>query len=223
MHSATRRGAAVCVLTVLAGDPGSSAPADDSNRRAGFGTVGAAARARRAEDAQACRRLGVTPVWLPYGDDESVEMPAEHLLWESICPHVQDADLVLLPGTPLRHVDHRWVHDSLADRLAAAGLVTGLYQEQPYATWDWSSTTARPGRRDGTVLPRPLGERVGGTVLRFAARPDAYAAKYRACTAYRSQLRVLRRAPLARIAAFEVLAGGEWLALPAAAAARWSS
>src|SRR3712207_8859213 len=64
MHAAARRGARVEAVTVLAGDPASTTPADDSNRRAGFATAGEAARLRREEDRRACTAVRATPTWL---------------------------------------------------------------------------------------------------------------------------------------------------------------
>src|SRR5213080_853986 len=67
---AARRGGAVTVLTVLAGDPASETPAGEWDSQAGFATAGEAARARREEDRRACALLGVEPVWLPFSDHQ---------------------------------------------------------------------------------------------------------------------------------------------------------
>ena len=56
-----RGGAQVELLTVLALDPGSTAPTGGWDRRAGFRTEGEAAQARRGEDAAACAVLGAHP------------------------------------------------------------------------------------------------------------------------------------------------------------------
>ena len=63
----SRAGARVELLTVLGCDPASEAPAGGWDRRGGFATEGASARARREEDRRACAILGATPVWLPFG------------------------------------------------------------------------------------------------------------------------------------------------------------
>lgn len=213
LHAAAQAGRPVDVLTVLAGDPESVAPADDSNRRAGFATAGEAAWARREEDARACAVLGARPVWLALSDDR--HQP------------VQDADgsarlgealkgyaTVLIPGYPLRHPDHlrvaRWAH---AVRPEDARI--GLYVEQPYASWRALSRAGlrdlaseeNPRVPDGDLEPAPPWSRT-------ALHAGHWAAKLRAMRSYRSQLAVLRRAPRARIVLHEALHGGErfaWL------------
>ena len=60
----------VRVVTVFAGDPDSTLAAGEWDSRAGFRTVGEAARARREEDALACADVGARPVWLPFVDDQ---------------------------------------------------------------------------------------------------------------------------------------------------------
>lgn len=129
---AARAGARVTVLTVLAGDPGSNEPAGDWDRSSGFATAGEAARTRREEDALACERLGARPVWLPYRDDQYERGGTD----DEIRARVREAavtGLVLLPGFPLEHPDHRWLHDLLANAFPGR---TGFYAEQPYAAFD---------------------------------------------------------------------------------------
>ena len=58
MASWARHGAAVELLTVLACDPASKAPAGGWDSRGGFATEGESALARREEDRQACAVLG---------------------------------------------------------------------------------------------------------------------------------------------------------------------
>ena len=67
---ATSAGNVVRVLTVLAGDPESTTPAIDWDRRCGFATEGESVRARRLEDQAACAIIGAEVDWLPYGYDK---------------------------------------------------------------------------------------------------------------------------------------------------------
>jgi len=209
----TGRGVHVTALTLFAGDPGCSRPAGSSNRRAGFATVGEAARRRRLEDNRACVLLGVTPLWLPYNDDESFARDAGALTAD-LAAALAEADVVLVPGHPLRHPDHRLTTD-LVLRLPGIRDRLGFYIEQPYAAWEtlrpttwwripWSSSFSLDGVPEGM-------ER------RWATSPASwrcYLRKMQALHAYRSQLAVLRRLPRVRVALSELLSGGERVAWP---------
>ena len=187
-----RAGAQVELLTVLALDTQSSAETGGWDRRGGFSTEGETARARRAEDASACAVLGARPLWLPFGsldyerhgDEQEVSRAVGHL--------AGDAQLVLLPGSPLTHPDHAWLTALLSSRFEPARLA--YYAEQPY--------TKRAGR---AVFD----------VQRVTARDRV--AKWRAIRRYRSQLPLLglsgrlRAGPLALAFAEERLARGRAL------------
>jgi LmbE family N-acetylglucosaminyl deacetylase len=172
-----RAGARVELLTVLALDPESSAPAGGWDARAGFATEGAAALARRAEDAEACSFLGVAPRWLPFGSVDYERHGDDDAVWAAMQDSVSRAGVALVPGSPLTHPDHAWLHGLLRDRLPAS--VVGLYAEQPYAL------------REGGEPFAPAAVGVRDRV-----------AKWRALRAYRSQLPLLgmqaslRRGPL---------------------------
>lgn len=199
---ATRKGAHVTVLTVLAGDPDSSAPAGRWDARAGFSTAGDAARARRAEDERACRLIGARPVWLRYADGQYDRGGSDADIRAAVLDAVGDAQVVL-PGFPLLHEDHAWLRRILDDAFPAGQ--AALYTEQPYAA-EW---TERPGAdsagpRDG-VPPPAAWRRVG------AALPDQLR-KVKACHAYRSQLPLLGDAVVAAIMRYEIRVGGEAVA-----------
>jgi LmbE family N-acetylglucosaminyl deacetylase len=213
---AARSGARVRVLTVFGCDPDSSAPAAWWDASAGFPTEGAAAKARRAEDEQASRMLGVTPEWLSFSD-ASYERDQDYAaIREAVLAAAADSDVVLLPGFPLHHIDHiRLTQLLLADPLGSAR--TALYVEQPYAKWDGGR---RPWHRPS--LPRsiaPLVDRPVDWISLRASRRDRRA-KIRASLAYTSQLPLLagKKGPLParllprRIALYEALRGGEAIA-----------
>jgi len=202
LWSAARAGAAVSVVTVLAGDPASTLLAGRWDRRAGFATAGEAARVRRQEDARACRILGARPVWLPFADEQYERAPDEEI-WTELAPIVNRANVVLIPGFPLVHPDHAWLTALVCDRLPSASLA--LYVEQPYAMIVRRQLSAPPPGRAGT-----LGAEVEWEALRPGFR--AWLAKQRAARAYASQLvafaRPAQRVPL-WIARYEREAGGE--------------
>jgi LmbE family N-acetylglucosaminyl deacetylase len=87
-------------------------------------------------------------------------------VWKAIAGALEEADLVLVPGSPLTHPDHVWIHDLVAARLPADRI--GLYAEQPYTF------------RDGSAPYPPVS---------VGARDRL--AKWRALRAYRSQLPLL--------------------------------
>jgi LmbE family N-acetylglucosaminyl deacetylase len=171
-----RAGVRVELLTVLALDPESSAPTRGWDLRAGFETEGAAARARRAEDAAAAVLLGVSPRWLPFGSVDFERHGDEEAVWHAVSEGLAGADVVLLPGSPLTHPDHAWLCELLRARLPAS--TVALYAEQPY--------TLRQGGAPFVPAPVSFRDRL---------------AKWRAVRAYRSQLpllgmrRTLRRGP----------------------------
>jgi LmbE family N-acetylglucosaminyl deacetylase len=172
-----RAGARVELLTVLALDPGSPVPTTGWDRRAGFATEGAAARARREEDRRACALLGVTPVWLPFGSVDFDRHGDDEEIWDAVNGSVEKAGVVLVPGSPLTHPDHAWLSSLLTQRLPPERVA--LYAEQPY--------TARVGGAPFARAPASVRDRL---------------VKWRAIRAYGSQLPLLgmtgdvRRGPL---------------------------
>lgn len=203
---AARKGADVTVLTVLAGDPTSTAPAGPWDSRAGFRTAGEAARARREEDAHACKLVGARAVWLPYSDHQYARGGDEADVRAAVLDAVGDAD-VILPGFPLLHEDHRWLRDVLESVVPAERVA--VYTEQPYA----ASWTERPGLGPASDPGRYPQERAWQHLR--AGLPDQLR-KLRACLAYGSQLPLLGDGVLASILRYELRVGGETVARLAA-------
>lgn len=139
LASRHRSRARTTVLTVLAGDPASSARAGPWDARAGFTAAAEATHVRRAEDIRACRRVGAVPVHVDGTDEQYPDTLDDEELWDALSPHLGTADL-LLPGHPLQHPDHRRVTRLLLRRLPSDRPVR-LYLEEPYATWlRWSAS-----------------------------------------------------------------------------------
>ncbi|MBI4730269.1 MAG: PIG-L family deacetylase, partial [Acidobacteria bacterium] len=216
---ASRRGAEVWIVTVLAGDPGSRAPAGPWDAAAGFRTSGEAARARRKEDRRACAVIGATPVWLPFCDEQYPRGAGDEEVWRAIQAVARGADVVLVPGFPLAHPDHEWLARLVLGRAArdpepqdsaARGVPAGsriaLYVEQPYAA----------NRRREPRAPEPLAPVLGHGPTWEPAEAERRdrRAKARAFRTYRSQIPLLSRRPLLRwrLARHEAARGGETIA-----------
>jgi LmbE family N-acetylglucosaminyl deacetylase len=202
----------VRVVTVIAGDPASTHPADADNAAMGFTTVGEAARTRRAEDARACALLGAEPVWLPIID--STDSPRDpETIWPQLAAALVGAGAVLIPGHPRSHPDH-----DLVARMVLANAdhqrPLGVYVEQPYAAWQ----ALRPPRRAQAGAESGADENLGSSGSapaqewgRMQSCQTCSRRKLFALGAYQSQLAVLRRLPRVRIALYELLAGGEYV------------
>lgn len=187
-----RAGAEVELLTVMACDPGSAAPAGGWDRRGGFATEGDQALARRDEDRRACAVLGARPVWLPFGSVDYDRHGEPDDVRRAVAAAVEGASVLLLPGYPLSHPDHDWLARTLVLGLTSE-IRLALYAEQPY-TRRAGADPAVPGWVAG-ALGRWTFEPVRTT-------PRDRAMKWRAIRRYRSQLpllgmhRSLRRGPL---------------------------
>jgi LmbE family N-acetylglucosaminyl deacetylase len=201
LSRAARCGAQVTVLTVLAGDVNSPRPAGEWDRRAGFGTAGEAARARRAEDERACALIGARPLWLPYSDLQYERGASDSQIREAVADAVGSGP-VLLPSFPLSNPDHRWLRGLLEGMFPPERV--GHYVEQPYA----ALLSTRPD--DGPTaerLPDPASWR------RLRASLSDERRKLIACRAYTSQLRLL--GPIVgAIFRYEMRVGGEAAAWP---------
>lgn len=208
--AAARAGVEVDVLTVLAGDPQSATAGDESTRRAGFATAGAAAAARRVEDDRACRRVGARPVWWPLSDDTNDAPPDPEQIRARLEAALPAYDAVLAPGFPLQHAHHRLVARLVVEAMPP-GAVLGLYVEQPYASWRLLARRRTPDRPSEAEMLEGIGLSVSPPVrwTRRARSPADWLAKLGGVNAYESQLRVLRRLPRTRLFGYEAMKGGE--------------
>ena len=209
LAEASRAGVKLVNLTVFAGDPDSTALPGHWDRKTGFSSAGAAARARRVEDAAACALLGMSPVWLPFPDYHYTSDRSD--VWPAIKPVLERADTVLIPGFPLTHPDHRWLSNLIWDHEDELPEL-GFYVEQPYAEWEWFGERRLPGDRGSEFTGRPA------NWIRSRGSAQAWLRKQRACRAYRSQLAGMARPAerlLARIALYELGRGGEALGFSA--------
>jgi LmbE family N-acetylglucosaminyl deacetylase len=184
---AAGRHADVTVLTVLAGDPASATPAGEWDRRSGFATAGEAATARRGEDRRACDLLGVRASWLPYSDHQYERGGSDDEIAAAVRRELHAADVVLVPGSPLHHPDHRWL-GRLLDTMPLPARV-GRFVEQPYTAL-WAGAPSE--------FP-----------VRLSASARHRIAKIRAMRSYDSQLSLLDERLVFRITRYEAGHGGE--------------
>jgi LmbE family N-acetylglucosaminyl deacetylase len=175
---AARRGAAVKVVTVFAGDPDAVRAPDPWDRACGFRTAAEAARGRRAEDRKACTILGVEPVWLPFEIHQYRRPGEDERIIETLARELAAADLLLLPGFPLVNLDHAWITEEALPRLP---------NEAPVAFWAELPYAAIGERRDDGTQAAPPGHDPSWVSLDASLRDRA--AKGRACRAYWSQFR----------------------------------
>jgi LmbE family N-acetylglucosaminyl deacetylase len=177
MARTARLGAHWSIVTVFSGDPDSKGPAARYERRCGFLSAGEAASVRRQEDQRACAILGTRPVWLPFGGIQYEPVRDADRVWTALEPHINRAELLLLPGFPLTHLDHAWITELVLARTPKNAPI-GFYAEQPYAR-------SAPPPHDWQAL---IAERSVRWVSLHAGIGDRFA-KGRACRAYWSQFR----------------------------------
>ena len=201
--------AEVVVLTVCGGDVTSEQTASGWDVLGGFATEGEATRARRTEDAAACRLVGAAPVWLPFRDGAYTRDRDDEATARAVAEATANADAAFIPGFPLLHHDHVW----LAQLLLRARLPCRsmwLYAEQPYTHRSRGIPPAPPDSVRSALSFWPAWSRV-----RVGIRDRAR--KQKAIRTYRSQLRGLRfggvgHARLIAMLAHEAVHGGEAIA-----------
>lgn len=208
ISSLVRRSIRVSILTVFAGVPGTGTDLAPEDKRAGFTSSASAATARRQEDLNACELLGCSPIWLDFQGGPTRTASIDDVV-HALEPFMDTADLLLVPGFPLLHPDHRLVA-AAADQLRHRTTIA-CYAEQPYAAWKALSRTSF--RRDQAQQEGPPRTGCSGRSWQGVTLKD-YITKLRAVSQYRSQLAVLRRFPRARIMAYEATHGGESIFLP---------
>ncbi len=147
---------------------------------------------RRAEDAEACARLGAEPVWLDLAEapHRGYETPAalfanvrsgDGATWRAVLDRlralvaVRPPDLVLSCQGLGGHVDHRVVVRAVGVLAETPGLPVAWWRDLPYAIRQPDAPPARG-------LPKELAERS------VELAPAALRAKLDACAAYASQL-----------------------------------
>ena len=157
MHSLTRRGINVRVITVFAGDPETTSRPSYWDAKRGMATAAEATAARRTEDRAAAEVLRVSTDWLPFDDASYVSRRDPDAIWSEIQPAFEGSRVLLLPGWPLSHPDHRWTTMLVVDRVEPSTAVA-FYSELPYAAHPTTLAKAALRGRTAPLLHYFLGE-----------------------------------------------------------------
>ena len=169
MASWARRGAAVELLTVLACDPASTAPAGGGIARGGFATEGESARGAPRGGSTGCAVLGATPVWLPFGSVDYDRHGDETEVRDAVLRALEGADVVLVPGFPLSHPDHAWLVRSSSTKRPRHRAASAATREQPYTRR--AERRSRPRRAGFARVARAAATTASRSGARSAATP----------------------------------------------------
>lgn len=131
LHGLARRGASVSIVTVFAGDAQTNGPASYWDAKRGLADKAAVIAARREEDAAAAAALGAEALWLSHDDGAYASRRDPKEILSELAPILLAASVVLLPGWPLTHADHRFTTMLLIERLRTV-LPLAFYVEMPY-------------------------------------------------------------------------------------------
>lgn len=194
IHRLTTAGQSVLIATVMAGDSPDASSGYAQELQARWALQENPAAARRAEDAEACRRLGAHPLHWPIPDCIYRGTPAGAMFYQSdeeifgpvhpldagqeqtiaeLLKRLPPARRVVAPLTAGNHVDHVLVRRA-AERVFGSKLL--LYEDYPYAE-EAGALDAVLAQAGGRLQPlvQPL-------------EPEDLQAKVQAILAYRSQL-----------------------------------
>jgi LmbE family N-acetylglucosaminyl deacetylase len=209
IRALTKQGVDVSVVSIFAGDPDATTSASYWDAARGE-TQGAAARQRRDEDGAALSELGAIATALPFADSGYVSARDPEAIWDLLAPAISPADLILLPGWPLGHADHRYATLLVLERVDATMPIV-FYAEQPYAS---NPVTHVKGIvRNRSVAP--LRHAYGSDILWTRQRVDRQCrdAQRRAVRHYAGELKNL--GPRALMASLGRRVSGEWLGIGA--------
>jgi LmbE family N-acetylglucosaminyl deacetylase len=188
INSLRRRGAEVTMLTAFAGDPNRNDLVSYWDAKRGADDKAGAQKERRAEDDAATAILQIESVHLPFDDLSYVARRDPDEIWNAIEPHVADADVVLTPGWPLVHPDHRYL-STLVVR-AYRGQVL-YYQELPYGAEPVQVIKRNLRGRRAAVLAHMIGNDLTWRPTLTTAQD--FAAKRAAVACYEGEVLALGR------------------------------
>ena len=131
LHALSRRGASVSVVTVFAGDADTNGPASYWDAKRGLADKAAVISARRDEDAAAAAAVGAKAMWLSHDDGAYPSRRDPKEILSVLAPILLAATVVLLPGWPLTHADHRFTTMLMIEKLRTV-VPLAFYVEMPY-------------------------------------------------------------------------------------------
>lgn len=192
INSLGRRGVEVVLLTAFAGDPDRNDRLSYWDAKRGGTSKTEAQEFRRQEDDAAASVLKVEAISLPF-DDFSYAAPRDpETIWDAMEPFLADADVILTPGWPLVHPDHRYL-STLIVQHSLAGQVL-FYQELPYGAQPMQVIKRRLRGRGAPTLIYAMGTEL--TWQPTFTTPVDFAAKRAAVACYEGELRALGRAAM---------------------------
>lgn len=209
IHALTRRGSDVGIVTVFGGDPNATTPPSSWDAKRGTPSQGDAVRLRRQEDAAAGAVLAATTTTLPWADSDYVASRDPDAIWQELRPALEPSGLIMLPGYPLSHADHRYTTMLVLERIDPTIPIV-FYAELPYAAEPLRLVKARLRERTVAPLLHAYGADIDWRLQRLT-RPDRKA-KALAISKYAGELEALGfRARWNRI--HDRFARGEWLGM----------
>ena len=192
VNSMRRRGVEVVLLTTFAGDPDRKDRLSYWDAKRGATSKAEAQELRRSEDGAAAAVLKVEAISLPF-DDGSYAAPRDpEVIWDAMKSILADANVILTPGWPLVHPDHRYL-STLIMQHSLAGQVL-FYQELPYGAQPVQVIKRRLRGRGAPTLTYAMGCELTWRPT-FTTALD-FAAKRAAVACYEGELQALGRAAM---------------------------
>jgi LmbE family N-acetylglucosaminyl deacetylase len=192
INSLRRRGVKVVMLTAFGGDPNRNDLTSYWDAKRGAATKAHAQAMRRDEDNAATAVLTIESVPLQFDDFSYVARRDPDEIWEAMRPHLADADVVLTPGWPLVHPDHRYLSTLVVQRTCPGQVL--FYQELPYGAQPLQVIKRSLRGRRAPTLAHAIGSDL--TWRRTLTNADDFAAKRAAVACYEGELQMLGRSAM---------------------------
>ena len=188
INSLRRRGAEVVMLTAFAGDPARNDLVSYWDVKRGAASKADVQARRRDEDDAATAILKVESVHLPFDDISYAARRDPDEIWNAMEPHLADADVVLTPGWPLVHPDHRYLSTLVVRSYTGQVL---YYQELPYGAAPMQVIKRNIRGRRVPTLAHVIGNDL--TWRATLASADDFVAKRAAVACYEGEVLALGR------------------------------
>lgn len=189
INSLRRRGARVVLLTAFAGDPDRDVRLSYWDAKRNARDKAHALEMRCQEDDAATAMLQIESIKLPFDDFAYLPPrdPAE--IVAAMEPELADADVILTPGWPLIHPDHRYL--SILIQRCVRGAALYFYEELPYGAQPVQVLKRNLRGRRAPSLAYEIGSDL--TWRRALTSSEDFAAKRAAVACYAGELAALGR------------------------------